>query len=752
MWREALPSRPEAGDTVRSTLARTHELMNDEPQPLVGNRIASVAARFSWARWLRLPRFEDEEDERIARVVHVLGIAVLVVTVLPVLHNLAVGNRSSAVVLVLEQVCLVACLWINYHGRPRVAARLIAASAIVMAAMLQAAGRSGVLGVAVLIYPAVIVVSVAVLDRRWFAGMSLLAMVAVAAQYVLELSGVRHYELSHHVEWRQLVDAEIIILVTALAAELLMRSLHDNLDRLRQALHSLRESETLYRTLFESASEAIVVHEIESGALIDFNRRACEMFGYSSEMMRGLSLGDLSVDAPGNRQDDALQRMSTAAQGDTQVFEWQARSSDGRAFWVEIHMRAVVISGVKRVMVSIRDIDERKRAALERQRLEEQLHQAQKMESIGRLAGGVAHDFNNVLTCIGGNAELALMYVEPRHEAVQNLQEIKGAVDRASELTRRLLAFSRKQPIEPRPLELVDLLESTQRMLARLLGEHFQLALDIAPDTRPILADPTQLEQILMNLLVNARDAMPQGGKIKLEVGNITIDTSSAATNPGAHPGAYVRLAVIDAGVGIAERDLPNIFDPFFTTKPVGKGTGLGLSMVLGAVQQNGGFIQVESSPDKGSSFEIFLPIMQGSAPVSLRPLRRSMPAGKERVLLVEDDPSVRKTGTRLLGRLGYNVIACANAEEAIAVVEVQREQFDLLMTDVILPGLDGKALSERLTRALPTMKVLYCSGYTAEVIAHRGVLDNGIAFIAKPFSQETLGRKIRAVLDEEPS
>lgn len=720
--------------------------MTDESLSPLGNRSASMALRFPWARRQNVPVFDVEGDARVARVVQILGVAIVLAIVPAVIHNLAVGGLVSATVLALDQGFVLFCLWVNHRGAQRVAARLIGISSIALVAALQAVSRKGAHDVAVLIYPAVIVLSGALLDRRWFVLTTLLAMFAMAGQYALEFGGVLGYPLTPFLEWRQLADAEVIVLVTALAVELLVRSLRESMGRLERALQSLRESETLYRTLFESASEAFVVFEIESGTVVDFNPRASEMFGYSREAMRGLSLEALIVDSTENRRADALSRIGSAARGQTQVFEWQARSQNGRAFWVEIHMRSVVIAGIQRVMVSMRNIDERRRAAIERQRLEEQLHQAQKMESIGRLAGGVAHDFNNLLTCIGGNAELALMGLDPQREVTQNLQEIKGAVERASDLTRRLLAFSRKQPIEPRPLELADLFESAHRMLARLLGEHVQLVLEVAPDTRPILADPSQIEQILMNLVVNARDAMPEGGTIKLEVGNLV----SASEGSDVPKGQYVRIAVIDSGIGIPEQHLPNIFEPFYTTKPAGKGTGLGLSMVLGAVQQNGGFIRVESSPGNGSTFEILLPVLEAEVRPSVKPASHSTPGDRERVLLVEDDVSVRQTTAQLLKRLGYRVSACADAEEAIDCVEQQRQEFELLITDVILPGIDGKALAERLRSSRPSMKVLYCSGYTAEVIAHRGVLDEGIAFIAKPFGRETLGRKVRAVLCAE--
>jgi signal transduction histidine kinase/ActR/RegA family two-component response regulator len=441
--------------------------------------------------------------------------------------------------------------------------------------------------------------------------------------------------------------------------------------------------------------------------------------------------------------------MARAAQGQPQILEWQARSRDGRLFWVEVTMHSAPVGGEQRLLVSLRDIDERKKAAADKQRLEDQLRQAQKLESIGRLAGGVAHDFNNLLTSVLGNVELAMALIPAAHPLMENLEEIRHAARRSADLTGQLLAFSRKQPIAPIPIDTKNVLGSVERMLRRLLGETIELRSEIAPDVGRIRADPGQIEQILVNLAVNARDAMPEGGRLTIVAENTTLDDSFRAAHPNARLGEFVRLSMTDTGTGMTAEVQQHIFEPFFTTKTQGKGTGLGLAMVFGAVEQNRGFILVRSEAGHGSSFDLYFPRFLGRVEDGDAEARGvALPTGTEHILLVEDDDLVRHLSQRVLERQGYRVLVCGTGAEAMAAGQKDGSAFDLLVTDLILPDVDGRKLAKQLWDLRPDLRVLYCSGYTEDVIAHRGAVDEGLAFLAKPFTAEGLARKVRAVLD----
>ncbi len=697
-------------------------------------------ASLRWSRLVRVPVVADEAEGQIARLVHVLGLSIFVAAMVAMLHNVYAGQFGSALLLGSEQMLMVLALWLNHRQSSRTAARLIGISLMVLVPGLQILGNRGVHDVASLVYPGVIVLSGALLDRRWFLYTVALAMTALGTQYLLELTQVVTTPLSAFTDWRQLADAQLILIVTALSVQLLMRSLRESMATSRQAFLALRESEARYRMLFESVSEALMLHEPSTGAIIDANQQAMVLFGPRQKDLRGLALAELLPGlppfAPPSKNTDSSEHAT--------LREWQARAQDGREFWVELDQKTASVNGRSLVLTSVRDIDERKRRALEQQRLEAQVHQAQKMESIGRLAGGVAHDFNNILTAIGSNTELALLSAGDQPGFAQRMRDIEDAVRRASDLTRRLLAFSRNQPIEPRPLELGHLLEESARMLNRLVGDAIELQIDVSADVQTILADPNQIEQIVMNLVVNARDAMREPGTIRIEVTN-----QAHPTDPNR---GFVRLRVSDQGGGIAPELLPQIFDPFFTTKPSGKGTGLGLSMVLGAVQQNQGLVEVSSEMGRGSTFDVFLPVLEGmQLPIPPHAIEIRVTPGQERLLLVEDDDAVRSSVCQLLAHLGYRVTACASSAEAISRVEIDRQSFELLVSDVILPGLDGKALADRLRETLPSLKVLFCSGYTADIIAQSGVIDSRFPFLAKPYTINELNAKIRSVLDQEP-
>jgi len=400
------------------------------------------------------------------------------------------------------------------------------------------------------------------------------------------------------------------------------------------------------------------------------------------------------------------------------------------------------------VQVSVTDVSAQVKAEAAAASLREQLTHAQKMESIGRLAGGVAHDFNNLLTAITLNVSLATESLRASDDLQVPLDEIARAADSAAALTRQLLTFSRRQVVEPRVLDLNEELRRTQRMLARIIGEHIRVDLRTDAPHATVEMDPAQLQQILVNLAVNSRDAMPHGGHLTLGTCAWTPDPGAAALPPDLEPGPHVLLTVRDTGAGMSAHVLTHLFEPFFTTKGRAEGTGLGLAMVYGAVKQNRGHIEVTSAPNAGAEFRIYLPLVERSSPgPGARPLTEPL-AGTETILLAEDEPMVRRVATRVLERAGYRVLACADAAEALEVAAQTSEPIALLLTDVVMPGDSGKVLADRLAVVRPETKVLFTSGYNEEITHAEGGLAEGVAFLPKPYSPTSLLARVREVLD----
>jgi two-component system cell cycle sensor histidine kinase/response regulator CckA len=414
------------------------------------------------------------------------------------------------------------------------------------------------------------------------------------------------------------------------------------------------------------------------------------------------------------------------------------------AFPAEIDIGHFLWNDEPLAYVVVRDITTRRR-------LEAQLLQSQKMESIGRLAGGVAHDFNNLLTAILGYAELVFDALPDSTQERADVQEIHHAATSAAQLTRQLLAFARQQPIEPRSFNPNELLIGLDKLLGRLIGEDIELVTLATPDLGLIRADAGQIEQLLVNLAVNARDAMPGGGKLTIEMSNVWLDQAYARAHVGVEPGAYVLLVVSDSGVGMDESIKRYAFEPFFTTKEPGRGTGLGLATCYGIVKQHGGLIELYSEPGRGTAIKIYLPRVEGGADPLPQPdiAEAALPHGTETVLLVEDEPGVRALVARVLGNLGYTVLEASEGDEALRFVKAYSGQaINLLLTDVVMPRLGGRSLAAYMAACFPGIKVLFTSGYAEHGIVHHGQLDQSAAFLAKPFSAAALAHKVRAVLD----
>jgi nitrogen-specific signal transduction histidine kinase/ActR/RegA family two-component response regulator len=386
----------------------------------------------------------------------------------------------------------------------------------------------------------------------------------------------------------------------------------------------------------------------------------------------------------------------------------------------------------------------------ERRRLEEQLRQSQKMEAVGRLAGGVAHDFNNHLTVIGSYSEMLLADLGPDDPRRSDLEEIRKAAGGAAALTRQLLAFSRQQVIEPRNLDLNEIVASSGKMLTRLIGEDIELVVRTSSSPVMVRMDAGQLDQVIMNLAVNSRDAMPGGGRLTIETAEVELDQSYAAAHWPAPPGRFAMLAVSDTGIGMDEQTRDRIFEPFYTTKESGKGTGLGLATVYGIVKQSRGFIWVYSEPGHGATFKIYLPPAEGpGSEAGARPAQPVAPRGTETILLVEDSSPVRAIARQILQRQGYRVLEAPGGDAALALAGEYRPAIHLLLTDVIMPGMSGRQLAERLQAMRPETRVLFMSGYTDDAVVLHAVLEENLAYLQKPFSPDSLARKVREVLDK---
>lgn len=508
----------------------------------------------------------------------------------------------------------------------------------------------------------------------------------------------------------------------------------------RRAEEALRKSESTFRLLFEHNPLPTWVFDSETLRFLQVNEAAIKQYGYTPQEFACMTVLDIRL--PEEREGFQEQMESWPNRGQYQA-NWKHMRKDGRAMHVEIISHQLEYAGRRVRLMVAQDVSER-------QSLEEQLRQAQKMEAVGRLAGGVAHDFNNLLMVIKGHTELLLNALPPSDQISRKIEHIDRAADRATALTRQLLAFSRMQVLQPRAMNLNSIVEGMGNLLPRLIGEDIELVIRPSASLGTIRADASQMEQILMNLAVNARDAMPGGGKLVIETSNAELDKAYSASHPIVKPGRYVLLAVSDSGTGMDAATQAHIFEPFFTTKEQGKGTGLGLATVYGVVKQSGGFIWVYSEVGKGTCFKIYLPRVDQPAemPEALQPLAE-IPRGTETVLLSEDEQDVREVAREFLESGGYTVLEAPSGEEALQLSAKHQGKIALLITDMVMPGIRGQELAARLQRERNDLRVLYMSGYSEHSAADESQTENPVRMLTKPFSRGALLRTVRELLNE---
>jgi two-component system cell cycle sensor histidine kinase/response regulator CckA len=512
----------------------------------------------------------------------------------------------------------------------------------------------------------------------------------------------------------------------------------DITDR-KQAEKLLIESERRYRALFEASKDTILVSNVQ-GRLIDVNQAGIELFGYTKEELLSLDPVKLYCDP----QDRKLLWQKLYRSGSVNDYELEMRRKDDEKIIVSLSVSFVRDDEGK--IFGHRGIG---RDVTERKKLERQLLQAQKMESIGILAGGVAHDFNNLLTAISGYGQIIQDTVSADDGLLQeSIEQILKAAERASDLTRSLLAFSRKQVINPKPVYVDALISHTGKLIRRIIGEDIEFRTTFSDKKLLVMADAGQMEQVLMNLATNARDAMPNGGMLSISTGQVVVEEGSETFHDLSTAGNYALISVADSGTGIDRKSIDRLFEPFFTTKEVGKGTGLGLSIVHGIIKQHDGSVLVSSEPGKGTTFEIYLPLVEGSAATDQPKMTLPLDGGTETVLVVEDEEVVKQLLQKTLERAGYRVITAGDGQDAVEKFKEQRDGISLVLSDVIMPKKNGKEILEEIRTLNPGMKFVFISGYTADIIHGKGILEKDVDFITKPFLKADLLRKLREVLD----
>ena len=504
----------------------------------------------------------------------------------------------------------------------------------------------------------------------------------------------------------------------------------------------LRLSEERFSKAFNFTPLAMSLTSLTDMRIIDVNKSFLTLNGYQRVEVVGRTAKDLNLWADSDEEAQFLEKLK--AERTIRDQEIRVPGRDGTLRTYVISAEIINLHGEECILAVTNDITEHRA-------LEEQLRQAQRMEAIGQLAGGVAHDFNNILTAITGYSEISLRRLGIHHPVSKNIEQIQKAGSRAASLTRQLLAFSRRQMLEPKVLDLNTLVLDMNQMLQRLIGEDVALKIILTPDLGQIRADPGQIEQVILNLVVNARDAMPRGGMITIESHNMELDHAYGDIHPPLIPGSYVMLAITDNGVGMDKVTQQRIFEPFFTTKEVGKGTGLGLSTVYGIVKQSDGYIWVYSEVGSGTTFKMYLPRVDKSdedEPVDA--MQHEVISGREQILIVEDEEQVRDLARAILEENGYSVLTAANGSEGVRLCEDFRGRFDLVLTDVVMPVMSGTELAQRIAPLQPQAQVLYMSGYTNDSMVRHGLLEDQVYFLQKPFTSNSLARKVREVLDEE--
>jgi PAS domain S-box-containing protein len=721
------------------------------------------------------PVFEDEEKTRRAGLLNVILLAIFVIALLLTLSTqlfrvseptipgrVAVGAITAALVL---------AIWLMMRRGHVTLASVLVASMLLVNTTIAVYFIGTIRAPMAANYIVCIVIAGLLVGGRAalvFLSLSLLALLGLLQA---ELAGLLRpaQVASGFNNWT--AHAAVFGMTTVLLI-LTTRSINDALQRTRQkekalaeandglqreiserkrAEEEVRNSERRYRLLADNVTDVIWTTDMHLP--FTYFSPSVAQTGYTVEEAMALSVTEFLTPAS---LELAMKTLATelveseteaVAPFGSRTLQLGVHCKDGSTLWTETRVsflrgadgRPVGILGVAR------DIAERKR-------LEKQLRQAQELEAIGRLSGGVAHDFNNILTAITGYSSILLRNLDPDDPKRSDVDEIKQAADRAATLTQQLLAFSRKQVLQLQVLDLNSVVANTEKMLQRLIGEDIELATMLDPNLGRVKADPGRIEQVIMNLAVNARDAMPQGGKLTIESTNTVLDDAYALRHVDVKPGHYAMLAVSDTGVGMDEETRSHLFEPFFTTKEDGKGTGLGLPTVYGIVKQSNGHIWVYSELGRGTTFKIYLPQTDEAAePIHLEPVTSEPARGSETILLVEDDDVVRGLASRTLTENGYSVLEAANGEEATRVCQRRGGPIQLLLTDVVLPGgMSGRDIAERVAALRPETKVLYMSGYTDNAIVHHGVMEPGIAFIGKPFTPAALLHKLRRVLDGE--